>query len=201
MIGDCYAGQAQVLKVLLRGVATAIASLATFLVAAADFPSPKEGDWIARDFRFHTGEVMQELRFHYTTLGDRSGEPVLILHGTTGSGTGMLTPIFAGELFGLGQPLHASKYYIILPDSIGHGKSSKPSDGLRTKFPLFNYDDMVDAQYRLIAEGLGIQHVRLLLGFSMGAWMPGYEARNTPISWMRLCPWRPNRVRCPVVIG
>ena len=168
--------KAQVLKVLLRGAATAIASLATFVAAAADFPSPKEGDWIARDFRFHTGEVMQELRLHYTTVGERSGEPVLILHGTTGSGAGMLTPIFAGELFGPGQPLDASKYYIILPDSIGHGKSSKPSDGLRTKFPLFNYDDMVDAQYRLVTEGLGIQHVRLLLGFSMGgmnAWIWG----------------------------
>jgi homoserine O-acetyltransferase len=167
---------AQVLKVLLRGATTAIVSLSTFLAAAADYPSPKESNWIARDFRFHTGEVMQELRLHYTTVGDRTGEPVLILHGTTGSGTGMLTPIFAGELFGPGQPLDASKYYIILPDSIGHGKSSKPSDGLRTKFPLFNYDDMVDAQYRLVTEGLGIQHVRLLLGFSMGgmnAWIWG----------------------------
>jgi homoserine O-acetyltransferase/O-succinyltransferase len=168
--------KAQVLKVLSRGATTAIVFLTTFAAAAGDYPSPKEGDWIAQDFRFHTGEVMQELRLHYTTVGERTGEPVLILHGTTGSGTGMLTPIFAGELFGPGQPLDATKYYIILPDSIGHGKSSKPSDGLRTKFPSFNYDDMVDAQYRLVTEGLGIQHVRLLLGFSMGgmnAWIWG----------------------------
>lgn len=150
----------QVLGVLLRGATAAIVSLATFVAAAADYPSPKEGDRIARDFRFHTGEVMQELRLHYTTVGERAGEPVLILHGTTGSGTGMLTPIFAGELFGPGRPLDASKYYMVLPDSIGHGKPSKPSDGQRTKFPLFNYDDMVDAQYRLVTEGLGIQHVR-----------------------------------------
>jgi homoserine O-acetyltransferase len=168
--------KAKVLKVLSRAAPTAIVFLTTFAAAAGDYPSPKEGDCIARDFRFHTGEVMQELRLHYTTIGERTGEPVLILHGTTGSGTGMLTPIFAGELFGSGQPLDASKYYIILPDSIGHGKSSKPSDGLRTKFPLFDYDDMVDAQHRLVTEGLGIQHVRLLLGFSMGgmnAWIWG----------------------------
>jgi homoserine O-acetyltransferase/O-succinyltransferase len=168
--------KAKVLKVLSRAATTAIVFLTTLAAAAGDYHSPKEGDWIARDFRFHTGEVIQDLRLHYATVGERTGEPVLILHGTTGSGTGMLTPIFAGELFGPGQPLDASKYYIILPDSIGHGKSSKPSDGLRTKFPSFNYDDMVDAQYRLVTEGLGIQHVRLLLGFSMGgmnAWIWG----------------------------
>jgi homoserine O-acetyltransferase len=95
---------------------------------AADYPAPKQGDWIARDFKFHTGEVMPELRLHYTTIGDPSGQPVLVLHGTTGSGAGMLTPAFAGELFGPGQPLDAARYYIILPDGIGHGKSSKPSD-------------------------------------------------------------------------
>jgi homoserine O-acetyltransferase len=135
---------------------------------AADYPAPKEGDWIARDFRFHTGEVMPELRLHYTTIGESSGEPVLILHGTTGSGAGMLTPAFAGELFGPGQPLDAGKYFIILPDAIGAGKSSKPSDGLRAKFPQYNYDDMVAAQYRLVTEGLGIRHLRLVLGNSMG---------------------------------
>jgi homoserine O-acetyltransferase len=135
---------------------------------AADYPAPKEGDWIARDFRFHTGEVMPELRLHYTTIGEPSGEPVLILHGTTGSGASMLTPAFAGELFGPGQPLDAGKYFIILPDAIGAGKSSKPSDGLRAKFPQYNYDDMVAAQYRLVTEGLGIRHLRLVLGNSMG---------------------------------
>ena len=90
---------------------------------ALNYPAPKEGDWIAKDFRFHTGEVIPELRVHYTTVGAPTGEPVVIRHGTTGSGAGMLTPIFAGELFGPGQPLDATKYYVILPDSIGHGKS------------------------------------------------------------------------------
>lgn len=143
---------------------------------AADYAAPKEGDWIARDFRFHTGEVMAELRLHYTTVGEPSGEPVLILHGTTGSGAGMLTPAFAGELFGTGQPLDAGKYFIILADGIGAGKSSKPSDGLRAKFPRYNYDDMVAAQYRLVTEGLGLRHLRLVLGNSMGgmhAWVWG----------------------------
>jgi homoserine O-acetyltransferase/O-succinyltransferase len=135
---------------------------------AADYPPPKQGEWIAKDFKFHTGEVMPELRIAYTTVGERSGQPVLILHGTTGSARSMLTPAFAGELFGAGQPLDATKYYIIIPDSIGHGKSSKPSDGLRAKFPRYDYDDMVDAQYRLLTEGLGVSHVRLVIGNSMG---------------------------------
>jgi len=135
---------------------------------AADHPAPKEGDWIVRDFRFHTGEVLPELRIHYTTVGAPTGEPVLILHGTTQSGTSMLAPAFAGELFGPGQPLDASRYYVILPDAIGHGKSSKPSDGLRTSFPKYNYDDMVDAHYRLLTEHLGLRRVRLVLGNSMG---------------------------------
>jgi homoserine O-acetyltransferase len=130
--------------------------------------TPAEMSWIARDFRFHTGEVLPELRLHYTTLGDTSGQPVLILHGTAGSGSGLLAPGFGGELFGPGQALDASGHFIILPDAIGHGKSSKPSDGMRAKFPRYNYDDMVAAQYRLITEGLGIQHLRLVLGNSMG---------------------------------
>ena len=132
------------------------------------YPEPKEGNWVAKDFRFHTGEVMPELRVHYTTIGAPSGEPVVILHGTTGSGTGMLTPNFAGELFGPGQPLDAAKYYIILPDAIGHGKTAKPSDGLRAKFPQYDYDDMVTAQFRLVNEGLSVRHARMVLGFSMG---------------------------------
>lgn len=129
---------------------------------------PVEMGWVARDFRFHTGEVLPELRLHYTTLGEASGQPVLILHGTTGSGSGLLAPAFGGELFGPGQPLDPSRYFIILPDAIGHGKSSKPSDGMRAKFPRYNYDDMVAAQYRLVTEGLGIRHLRLVLGNSMG---------------------------------
>ena len=154
----------------------AVLFLAAFAAQAADYPAPKEGTWTLRDFRFHTGEVMAELRLHYTTLGEPSGEPVLILHGTAGSGTGLLTPGFAGELFGPGQPLDARKYFVILPDAIGAGKSSKPSDGLRAKFPKYNYDDMVAAQYRLVREGLGIRRLRLVLGNSMGgmhAWIWG----------------------------
>jgi homoserine O-acetyltransferase len=157
---------------------------------AADYPAPKQGDWVARDFKFHTGEVMAELKLHYTTVGAASGEPVLVLHGTTGSGSGTLTPAFAGELFGAGQPLDASKYFIILPDAIGHGQSAKPSDGQRAKFPRYNYDDMVQAQYRLLTEGLGIKHLRLVIGNSMGgmhAWIwgvtyPGFMDALAPMA-------------------
>ena len=148
--------------------------MVSFLSLAADYPAPKEGVWVARDFRFQSGEALPELRVNYTTVGDPGGEPVLILHGTTGSARSMLAGGFAGELFGAGQPLDASKYFIILPDAIGTGKTSKPSDGLRMKFPKYNYDDMVDAQYRLVTEHLGVKHLRLVLGNSMGgmhAWL------------------------------
>jgi len=134
----------------------------------ATAPVPKEGTWIARDFKFHTGETMPELRLHYRTLGAPTGEPIIVLHGTTGSGAGMLSPAYGGQLFGPGQPFDATKYFIVLPDAIGHGKSAKPSDGMRAKFPSYNYDDMVLAQYRLVAEGLGLKHVRLITGNSMG---------------------------------
>jgi homoserine O-acetyltransferase len=166
----------KIARFLSRLATSLTLSLAAFAAMAADYPAPKEGSWIARDFRFHTGEVMPELRLHYTTVGDPSGEPVVILHGTGGSGAGLLSPGFAGELFGAGQPLDASKYFIILPDAIGAGKSSKPSDGLRAKFPRYNYDDMVAAQHRLVSEGLGLRHARLVLGNSMGgmhAWIWG----------------------------
>lgn len=135
---------------------------------AADYPAPKPGEWVARDFKFHTGEVMPELKLAYTTIGDPKGQPVLVLHGTGGAAGSMLTPAFAGELFGAGQPLDATKYFIILPDAVGHGKSSKPSNGLKTKFPQYNYADMVDAQHRLLTEHLGIKHLRLVIGNSMG---------------------------------
>jgi homoserine O-acetyltransferase/O-succinyltransferase len=135
---------------------------------AADYPAPKHADWIAKDFKFHTGETMPELRLHYATIGDPAGQPVLVLHGSGGSVASMLTPTFAGELFGAGQPLDASKYYIIIPDSVGHGQSSKPSDAMKTAFPKYDYADMVDAQYRLVTEGLGIKHLRLVIGNSMG---------------------------------
>jgi homoserine O-acetyltransferase len=154
----------------LRLCSALLTLLAMFALsaAAAEYPAPQEGDWVAPDFQFHTGEVMSELRLHYATIGDPAHEPVLILHGTTGSGSSMLTPTFAGELFGAGQPLDAVKYFIILPDALGAGKSAKPSDGMRARFPQYNYDAMVVAQYRLVTEGLGIHHLRLVLGNSMG---------------------------------
>jgi homoserine O-acetyltransferase len=126
------------------------------------------GDWDAPNFTFHTGETFPTLHLHYTTIGDPTGQPVLILHGTAQSGQAMLGPEFAGELFGPGQALDATKYFIILPDALGAGQSARPSQGLRTKFPQYNYDDMVEAQYRLVTEGLHIRHLRLVLGNSMG---------------------------------
>jgi homoserine O-acetyltransferase len=143
-------------------------ALTSFSAIAADYPAPKQGDWMARDFKFHTGETMPELRLHYTTIGEPTGQPVLVLHGSGGDAARMLTAEFAGQLFGPGQPLDASKYYIIIPDALGHGKSSKPSDGMKTAFPKYNYEDMVDAHYRLVKEGLGVNHLRLVIGNSMG---------------------------------
>jgi homoserine O-acetyltransferase len=151
-----------------RVALSAISALISFAAMAADYPAPKQGDYIAKDFKFHTGETMAELRLHYTTVGEPTGQPVLVLHGTGGSASTMLTAGFAGELFGPGQPLDASKYFIIIPDGIGHGKSSKPSDGMKAAFPKYNYEDMVDAQYRLVTEGIGIKHLRLVIGNSMG---------------------------------
>jgi homoserine O-acetyltransferase len=137
-------------------------------------PAVKTATWIARDFRFHTGETLPALTIAYRTLGNPAGEPVMLLHGTTGNGSNFLGAAFADQMFGPGQPLDAARYFIILPDSIGTGDSSKPSDGLRAKFPRYSYEDMVDAQYRLMTEGLGIRHLRLVLGNSMGgmqAWI------------------------------
>jgi len=150
----------------------------TLLCAAgrgAEYPKPLEGDFALRDFRFESGETLPELRIHYATLGqparDRSGvvrNAVLILHGTTGSSRQFFTDAFAGVLFGPGQLLDASRYYLILPDGIGTGRSSRPSDGLRARFPHYGYRDMVEAQYRLLTEGLGVNHLRLVMGTSMG---------------------------------
>lgn len=142
---------------------------------AADYPTPTEGDFIARNFRFAGGEMLPELKLHYRTLGkpqrDASGRvsnAVLIMHGTGGTGGQFIRPEFAGELFGAGALLDANRYYLILPDGIGHGGSSKPSDGLRAGFPLYGYEDMVRAQYLLVTEGLKIDHLRLVMGTSMG---------------------------------
>jgi homoserine O-acetyltransferase/O-succinyltransferase len=173
-----------------RGAPAAAALLAAAAwlggaVLAADHPKPAEGDYLIRDFRFASGESLPELRIHYYALGaprrDARGvvrNAVLILHGTTGSGAGFFRPIFAGELFGPGQPLDAARYYIVLPDGIGHGKSSKPSDGLRAHFPQYGYRDMVQAQFLLLTQGLKVNHARLVMGTSMGGmqtWVWGEE--------------------------
>jgi homoserine O-acetyltransferase len=153
-----------------------ISMLIAITARASDYPAPVEGDWVVRDFRFHTGEILPELRMHYRTLGKPADEPVLLLHGTSNTGATFLSAQFAGELFGPGQPLDASRHYIILPDALGAGKSSKPSDGMRAKFPQYNYDDIVRAQYRLVTEHLGVKHLRRIIGNSAGgmqAWMWG----------------------------
>jgi homoserine O-acetyltransferase len=152
--------------------------------AQAAYPAPVAGDFTLPNFRFVSGETLPALRQHYTTVGqprrDKAGKitnAVLIMHGTTGAGTSFLSDLFAGHLFGPGQPLDAAKYYVILPDAIGHGQSSKPSNGLRMKFPKYTYDDMVVANYRLLTEHLGVQHLRLVMGTSMGGmetWVWGY---------------------------
>jgi len=143
--------------------------------ARTSLPATTEADFVAKNFRFRSGESLAELRLHYTTLGkparDAQGHvsnAVLILHGTGGSGRQFLNPVFAGELFQAGQLLDAARYYIILPDGIGHGKSSKPSDGLHAHFPQYDYDDMVSAQHLVLTEALGVTHLRLILGTSMG---------------------------------
>ena len=158
-----------------RIFASLLLIIATSSASAADYPAPVEADYIIRDFKFASGETLPELRLHYRTLGkpekDAQGgtrNAVLIMHGTTGSGAQFIRPEFAGELFGKDQPLDASKFFIVLPDAIGHGKSSKPSDGMRAKFPRYGYIDMVEAQYRLLTEGLGVNHARLVMGTSMG---------------------------------
>jgi homoserine O-acetyltransferase/O-succinyltransferase len=142
---------------------------------AQGYPTPAQSDFIIRDFKFESNESLPELRLHYRTIGtaarDQSGvvrNAVLIMHGTGGSGQQFLSQQFAGVLFGPGQLLDATKYFIILPDAIGHGQSSKPSDGLRARFPHYNYNDMVTAQYRLVTEGLKVNHLRLVMGTSMG---------------------------------
>jgi homoserine O-acetyltransferase len=167
-------------------VAVCAAAVAAAVPAAAQstFPAPVEADFVARDVTFTSGGRLPEVRLHYRTLGtpqrDASGairNAVLILHGTGGSGAGFLGPGYGGLLFGKGQLLDAERYYIILPDNVGHGRSSKPSDGLRMKFPAYRYTDMVRLQHRLVTEGLGLTRLRLVMGTSMGAmhaWMWGY---------------------------
>ena len=150
---------------LLLGIAT----------RAAEYRPPTQGDYVIRDFRFRDGKTLPELRMHYRMLGEPRRDDkgivrnaVLIMHGTTGSGAQFIRDEFAGELFGKGQLLDAERYFIILPDDVGHGHSSKPSDGLHVKFPNYGYLDMVEAEYRLVSEGLKVNHLRLEMGTSMG---------------------------------
>jgi len=159
----------------IRSLALALLLVPAGTLRAADYPAPVEGDYVIRDFKFGSGETLPELKIHYRTIGkpakDEKGNArnaVLITHGTTGSGAQFIRPEFAGELFGAGQPLDAAKFFIVLPDGIGHGKSSKPSDGMHAKFPRYGYVDMVEAQFRLLTEGLGVNHARLVMGTSMG---------------------------------
>jgi homoserine O-acetyltransferase len=163
------------MKPIIRILVVLLSVLVASVAPAADYPAPTEGDFTIRDFKFASGETLPELRLHYRTLGkpekDAEGKTtnaVLIMHGTTGSGAQFIRPEFAGELFGKDQPLDATKFFIVLPDGIGHGKSSKPSDGMHAKFPRYGYLDMVEADYQLLTEGLGVNHARLVMGTSMG---------------------------------
>src|SRR5215472_3593846 len=160
---------------LLRAVCVLFLAVAVRAALGADYPAPQPGDFVVKNFQFKSGESLAEVKLHYYTVGkplkDAGGQvrnAVLILHGTGGSGRQFLTPTFGGVLFGPGQLLDATKYFIILPDNVGHGQSSKPSDGLHMRFPHYEYDDMIELQYRLLTQGLGVNHLRLVMGTSMG---------------------------------
>jgi homoserine O-acetyltransferase len=161
----------------VKSILGALAALfvATYAHAQPAAPTPQEGEFVVHDFKFQTGESLPTLRLHYTTFGrpvrDAKGHvanAVLIMHGTGGNAHSLIRPQFSGVLFGPGQLLDANRYYIILPDDLGHGKSSKPSDRLRMRFPKYDYADMVEAEHRLVTEGLGVDHLRLVMGTSMG---------------------------------
>lgn len=159
-----------------RLVLSAVFLFAAYTRAAdTNFPPPVAADFVIHDFHFNSGETLPELRLHYLTFGspqrDANGlvrNAVLILHGTTGSSAQFLRSEFANQLYGKGQPLDVTRYYLVIPDNIGHGKSSKPSDGLHAKFPRYGYLDMIEAQYRLLTDGLKVNHLRLVMGTSMG---------------------------------
>jgi homoserine O-acetyltransferase len=165
-------------------IACALVAWSAGVARAQEYPAPVEADFVVRNFRFESGESLPEVKLHYRTVGTpRKGadgvvrNAVLILHGTGGSGRGFLNPGYAGRLFGKGQLLDAERYFVILPDNLGHGQSTKPSDGLRMKFPRYGYRDMVRLQHLLVTEGLGLERLRLVMGTSMGGmhtWMWGY---------------------------
>jgi len=173
------------IAILVCGLTVALLFLLPTCVSqqATGAPVPQENNYVIHDFHFKSGETLPVLRVHYMTLGKpvrdangRVANAVLILHGTGGSGRQFLVPQFADVLFGPGQLLDTSRYFIILPDNIGHGKSTKPSDGLHARFPQYDYDDMVTAQHELLENGIGVNHLRLILGTSMGcmhAWVWG----------------------------
>lgn len=174
---------------IISGTTLAILlALSPLSQAANSAPTVQEGDWVANEFTFNSGEKLNDLRIHYYTLGDRSKPAVLLLHGTNQPIKALLAPGFAGELFTPGAALDSSKYFIIIPESIGSGKSSKPSDGLRMNFPHYDYDDMVTAQYRLIKEGLGISHLRLVMGYSMGGMQTWLWGEKYPTMMDALVP-------------
>jgi homoserine O-acetyltransferase/O-succinyltransferase len=146
---------------------------------AAASPAVREGDFVIHNFKFRSGETLPEVRIHYHAFGTPGNDnTVLIVHGTGGTGGSLIRPEFSGELFGPGQLLDATRYFIVLPDALGHGKSSKPSDGLHAKFPRYGYNDMVETEYRLLTEGFDVKHARLIMGTSMGCmhtWLWGEQ--------------------------
>jgi len=163
----------------MRGWMFGLIALASQWTLAAEMPAGREGDFVLKNFHFRSGETLPEVRIHYHAWGTPGKDnAVLIVHGTGGSGSSLIRPEFSGELFGPGQLLDASRYFVVLPDALGHGKSSKPSDGLHAKFPKYGYNDMVEAEYRLLTEGFGVKHARLIMGTSMGCmhtWLFGEQ--------------------------
>ena len=163
----------------MRGWMFGLIALASQWTVAAEIPAGREGDFVLKNFHFRSGETLPEVRIHYHAWGTPGKDnAVLIVHGTGGSGSSLIRPEFSGELFGPGQLLDASRYFVVLPDALGHGKSSKPSDGLHAKFPKYGYNDMVEAEYRLLTEGFGVKHARLIMGTSMGCmhtWLFGEQ--------------------------
>src|SRR6202049_3638006 len=187
---------------IFRSLVAAVLSLVAFSAGAqTNWPAQQEGDFIIKDFRFNSGESLPELRLHYMTIGtpkrNAAGDvanAVMLLHGTSGSGKSWLLPSLSNELFGKDQPLDVSAYFIVIPDAIGVGGSSKPSDGLRGIFPHYRYRDIVEAEHRLVTEGLGLRHLRLVMGSSMGGmqtWMWGEAQPDFMDALMPLAslPW------------
>src|SRR5262249_47545341 len=169
--------------------------------ASADYPAPKQGEWVARAFKFHTGEVMPELRLHYTTIGESTGQPVLVLHGTGQSAAAMLSPGFAGELFGPGQPLDATKYYIIIPDSIGHGQSSKPSTASRQNFRTTTMPTWSKPNTGFSQKGSAFAICGSSSAIQWAACKPGYGSKNIRPLWTPPCRWPRNRPQWPAATG